>query len=361
MGDTAGAVTTTDGSAATSSNSNRGNRFIERLNLDIGLTVKDCTPSSGLSYHLFVLWQSNDQEQEVLFKGPIAPRSDSANSRNPWAQHRTTASPPPGTAKSIEFEEAYSTVLQKNSECFTVANNTSSSNSSIWFQSRYPISNSVSSGKTTSTCLHSLLESIQNKPFSEAFEDFPNAERIDLAYQVAECGLMLLGTSWLSDIRSTQIWRLKNYMRQQHLFMLQVTEAAAPASAAIDELLCAVEPQTFMIGVLLAEIAIAEPVTGFKPYKAQDGRQKLALRVTRKNDQGQRQDYGMKVGAAVRKVNNCMGPAYSEAVEFCLRQSGISRSPAWSRLRGNDGGDVMEKDEAYKSLLKDFHQEVFVR
>lgn len=344
-----------------SSNSNRGNRFIERLNLDIGLTVKDCTPSSGLSYHSFVLWQSNDQEQEVLFKGPIAPRSDSANSRNPWAQHRTTASPPPGTAKSIEFEEACSTVLQKNSECFTVANNTSSSNSSIWFQSRYPISNSVSSGKTTSTCLHSLLESIQNKPFSEAFEDFPNAERIDLAYQVAECGLMLLGTSWLSDIRSTQIWRLKNYMRQQHLFMLQVTEAAAPASAAIDELLCAVEPQTFMIGVLLAEIAIAEPVTGFKPYKAQDGRQKLALRVTRKNDQGQRQDYGMKVGAAVRKVNNCMGSAYSEAVEFCLRQSGISRSPAWSRLRGNDGGDVMETDEAYKSLLKDFHQEVFVR
>ncbi|KAF4306216.1 Integrase catalytic core [Botryosphaeria dothidea] len=237
----------------------------------------------------------------------------------------------------------------------------SSSDSSFWFQSKYPVPNAVSTGKASSTCIHSLLETIQNKSFAESFEKFPNAERIDLAYQVAECGLMLLGTSWLSGVRSTQIKRLKNHLRQQSLFILEISDGNGEGFVIENDLLSAVEPQTFMIGVLLTEIAIATPVTGLEPYTSQDGRQKLALRITRKDDQGNKQHHGMKLGAAVREVNNCMHLSYSDAVDFCLRQSGINRNPAWAQLRGLDDADVPGRNEAYRSLLKDFYEQVFVR
>lgn len=95
-------------------------------------------------------------------------------------------------------------------------------------------------------------------------------------------------------------------------------------------------------------------------YTSKDGSQKLALKVTRRNDQGEKQDCAVKIGAAVRQVKNCMGLAYSEAVEFFLRQSAISRNPAWAQL-ARDTCEEAERDGAYKTLLKDFHQEVFAR
>lgn len=349
-------------SPTAAANPKGGSRSIEKLNLDIGFAARNHTQSSSsLSYHLFVLWHLQGQEQEVFFEGPMTRRSDSANSRNPWAQHRANFSPPPESVSVVDFETACSTVLQRNAECFKISNDMSSSDSSFWFQSKYPVPNAVSTGKASSTCIHSLLETIQNKSFAESFEKFPNAERIDLAYQVAECGLMLLGTSWLSGVRSTQIKRLKNHLRQQSLFILEISDGNGEGFVIENDLLSAVEPQTFMIGVLLTEIAIATPVTGLEPYTSQDGRQKLALRITRKDDQGNKQHHGMKLGAAVREVNNCMHLSYSDAVDFCLRQSGINRNPAWAQLRGLDDADVPGRNEAYRSLLKDFYEQVFVR
>ncbi|KAF4540664.1 Peptidase m43 pregnancy-associated plasma-a [Lasiodiplodia theobromae] len=67
----------------------------------------------------------------------------------------------------------------------------------------------------------------------------------------------------------------------------------------------------------------------------------------------------MKLGATIRAVKNCMGIAYGEAVEFCLRQSNISHNPAWAQLQ--ESSDSGRREEAYKSLLKEFHQDVFLR
>lgn len=348
----AGALPIMDGSASSRNCQATAKNSIQKLKLDLSLTAKCKTTPSVLRYHCFALWSHDPQEQELLFEGPISP----------GAAYQTMSPRHPDVCEAIDFGTACTTILKKDSKQFSLANSASEdpNDAFIWFQSRYPVPNSVSSGKATSAHVRSLLEDIQQKPFAEAFEEFPYAERFDLAYQVAECGLMLLGTPWLSDIRSARLFRIKNYTFQQYLFVLEVADGYSEGTLQSPDLLATVEPRTFMIGIILTEIAIAEPIVGFVQYTSQDGSQKLALKVTRINDQGQKQDYAMKLGAAVRRVNNCMGLAYSEAVEFCLRQSAISGNSAWAQLVGGTCGEA-ERDGAYKALLKDFHQKVFTR
>lgn len=293
------------------------------------------------------MWQQNGLEQELLVEGPLPTSGDTGVP--------SLASAAPGISKSpTDFKTACSTILVKGSERFIVAQPGNVADSVVWFQSKYPVPNEVSFGKSSRVRLSDLLEGIHGKPSDEAFEDFPSVERFDLAFKAVEFGLQLLGTSWLSNIRSTQLFRFKNYASQQYWFVLELESTEADQGSPLEQL----EPQIFMIGILLTEIAIAEPVVGVHKYES-NGRRKVALKVIRTDDQGNKEHQIMKLGAAIRGVKNCMGIAYGEAVEFCLRQSSISRNPAWAQLHENfDSGS---REEAYKSLLKEFHQDVFLR
>lgn len=317
------------------------------LKLDIGLLANRAVESPGLQFHFSVSWQQNGLEQELLVEGPLPA---SGNTGVPSLANDA----PVMSLSPTDFETACSTILVRDSERFVVDQSGNLADSVILFQSKYPVPSSVSFSKASRVRLSDLLEGIHGKSSGEAFEEFPSVERFDLAFKAVEFGLQLLGTSWLSNIRSTQLLRFKNYARQQHWFVLEIDNTGSDHERLLDH----IEPQTFMIGILLTEIAIAEPVVGIHRYELQ-GRREFALKVIRTNDQGNKEQQAMKISAAIRRVKNCMGIAYGEAVEFCLRQSSISRNPAWAQLR--DNCDSGSREEAYKSLLKEFHQDVFLR
>lgn len=332
-------------------------KVVHRLKLDLALLAGSSNSDpqfSGLTYHFFVHWLQNGLEQELQVEGPVPPCK---NTKSPEMQTNHTANSVSSSPNSttIDFATACATILKKNAEQFSIGQEADPTESAVWFRSRSPVPNSA--GKAKMVRLRELLESIQNKPSWEAFEDFPFVERLDLAYQVVECGLMFLGTSWLSDLRSAQLLRLKNYTKGLHNFILDLENESSSASAT--ELLETVEPQTFMMGVLLTEIAIAQPVVGLMSYTS-NGSRKISLRVTRINDQGVKQEYEMRLGSAIRQVRNHMDVLYSEAVEFCLRQPAQpSRNISWAQVRGCRTFDQYE--EAYKDILNDFYEKVFIR
>ena len=79
-------------------------------------------------------------------------------------------------------------------------------------------------------------------------------DHISLVFKVVQNGLLLLGTSWLSDLTSKNVQCLSDDDYDETSCFLLNT-AACP----LDDL-TTVEPQTFKVGVLMSETALALPV-----------------------------------------------------------------------------------------------------
>lgn len=164
-----------------------------------------------------------------------------------------------------------------------------------------------------------------------------------------ECGLLLLGTPWLSNLSSKNIQRISGPGREERRRFLLETEDLTP------EDLASVEPQTFNVGVLLTEIATAQPVLRIRKHESRSGSELHLVMTSLLNFS--LKPRSLPADKVVERVKNEMGQRYSNAVEFCLQQSQKRKSTAWQKI-----GETREwkvRDEASRVILRDYYHEVF--
>lgn len=244
----------------------RSERKFRLPSLEMNLSLREIEETSEvqtrptfqkLHYHLLIPRPKSEVGLEIVVEGPAHQRL--RNYSNIQRPYRIRSS-------SIiqDFRHACALVKSRNTCTFQTSlepiSNTNAN--ALWFRLTPP-----------SKPIHGLrqinfskwLGLIQDKTSAESYERFPRHERLDLAYKVVECGLLLLGTSWLWNLSSKNIQRISGQVHGGRLRYLHETEDLT------NEDLASVEPQTFNVGVLLTEIAIAQPVLHIRKHESTSG------------------------------------------------------------------------------------------
>ena len=303
---------------------NRGKRT--RLEMDLLLGGME----GSLHYHLLIFSPTSTSWQEILVEGPL---QDSVR-RGLTVQ---------------DFEAAW-VALQTQQSCeLQAAWRDAQVNSTLHFHLTLP-PDPIQQGSYREVGLSGLLSEIQARTSADSHEKFPVRERLELAYKVAECGLLLLGTSWLSNISSKKVQRISRPGQGQR--RRYILEAGRSDNNDLDS----VEPQTFNVGVLLTEIAAAQPVLCIMRFETGDHKVELDLVMNSLRD-GVVEQRKFRAAQVVNRVDEHMGQRYSEAVEFCLQQSQKYKRPEWARIR--EFGSWQEREDAYRSILQDYYVIVY--
>jgi hypothetical protein len=173
-------------------------------------------------------------------------------------------------------------------------------------------------------------------------ERFYLPDRIDLVFKVVKIGLLLLGTSWLSDLNS----KMSNVFPV--LSTQNVTAFLLNAASTSDNDLHLVEPQTFRVGVLIAEIALALPIEDVQ--RGDDAELKFAMNLSPSSTQ--ELDY-VTANEIIYDIYLSAGKVWSRVVEFCLQQSPSSKKSDWQF------GSWEEREETYRNTSIDYYNEVY--
>lgn len=139
--------------------------------------------SFKMRYHLVLSSPDIEDDLEVLVEGPLPFACDN---------HEPIAGP----LVALDFADACGHIRVGGLSYFRTDHDTG-----IRDAGGFRLSSPVEPLKpcdTKSIHLSRLLEAIRTKTSVQAAEQFPYAERLNLAFKVAECGLLLIGTSWLS-------------------------------------------------------------------------------------------------------------------------------------------------------------------
>lgn len=304
-----------------------------------------------LHYHLLIPWPKSETRLEILVEGPV--QADGGQERD------CSTIQPPDSIRSCsiiqDFKHACA-LVESRKTCKFQTNLESISNTNanaLWFRLTSP-SEPIHGLRQIN--LSKWLNLVQAKTSAESHERFPLRERLDLAYNVAECGLLLLGTSWLSNLSSKNIQRFSGPGREPRQGRERHRRFLLETKDLNNEDLASVEPQTFNVGVLLTEIAIAQPVLYIKKYESTLGSELHLVMASLHNYSLKRRS--LPAHKVVERVNNHMGQGYSRAVEFCLQQSQIRKSTAWQK--DNVSREWKVRDQAYRVILRDYYQEVFL-
>jgi hypothetical protein len=120
-----------------------------------------------------------------------------------------------------------------------------------------------------------------------------------------------------------------------------------------------IEPQTFHIGALLAEIGLSCPIEGIKQQPNKDGDEyDLVMSFKYKGIFMRRSLPAKDIVMLVAKSR--MGVKYTKAVEFCLQQSAAMTRPEWQQEWQDNGWE--ERERAYQGeILSDYYSEVYER
>lgn len=285
---------------------------------------------TSLHYQLLISSPTSTSWHEILVEGPLQDR----------VQRGLT----------VQNLEAAWTTLQSQQSCeLQAAWEDAQVNNKLHFLLTLP-ADPIQQGSYKEVGLSGLLSEIQARTSADSHEKFPVRERLELAYKVAECGLLLLGTSWLSNISSKKVQRISRPGQGQR--RRYILEAGRPETNELDS----VEPQTFNVGVLLTEIATAQPVLRIMRFEMSDRNVELDLVMNSLRD-GVVEQRKFPPAQVVKRVDEHMGQRYSEAVEFCLQQSQKYKRPEWARIR--EFGNWREREDAYHSILQDYYVMVY--
>lgn len=250
-----------------------------------------------MRYHLVLTSPNIDVEFEVLVEGPLH------------------AEPPWQTPTAADFAEACRRT-QITAQCYFKARLDIDSQIANVFRLSSP-PEPLKPWETKSIHLSGLLGAIQDMTSFQASGQFPYSERLNLAFKVAECVLLLIGTPLVSsnDRRNVQhlsdpLWKTK----QRFIFEVTGTE---------NEHLANIEPHVFKIGKLLAEIATGMSVKHIATCNGPNGPElDLVISVQLEENQEMR---AMPAVEVEQRVRQAMGMSYSKAVAFCLQQSSQAR------------------------------------
>jgi hypothetical protein len=181
--------------------------------------------------------------------------------------------------------------------------------------------------------LAAILEKLQRRRLLDVADRLPLVEKIRLAFKIVECGLVLLGTPWLSHLNSETLRRIVTSDFQRR-FVLHLRCSEKPDENPIPEILL-VRAQIFQIGVLLVEIALDRP-------SCSTGMEDL--------------EFG---SSTIPYVERSMGHRYKQACEFCLTRN--DDDGFLLDQKGSFSSDGLGKRSASHWMLKQYYAEVFVR
>jgi hypothetical protein len=178
---------------------------------------------------------------------------------------------------------------------------------------------------------------------------FPVTDRISLVFKLARSGLLLLGTSWLLDLTSKNIRRISDDDYDETSRFLLNTAASPPND------LTTVEPQTFKVGVLMAEIALALSIEHVQPQTGNGSQLEFVVNFSSDSTPDM---HAFIADLIVDDVYLRAGRQYGKAVGFCPQQSARLRRSDWARIK--EFGSWKERDKAYHDIVVDYYNEVYV-
>ena len=179
------------------------------------------------------------------------------------------------------------------------------------------------------------------------------AERLELAYQIAQSGLLLLGSSWLEAIGSSNLGRYKaNETSPRYILEFKRIHHSLLSRALLQN------PQrekkdihlyTFAIGACLVEIALQTKIMEIKLSPSE-----RVIQITESDTPKY-----LSARQIISRVKEEMGDEYSEAVEFCLQDPEFASNRKWDKNVLRD--KHCTEEEISVALLDLFFRNVFVK
>lgn len=215
-----------------------------------------------------------------------------------------------------------------------------------WFRCRVPHKTHRIPSEPQLKPLSSLLHELDIPNLEEPLETFPRSERIRLAFKLAECGLFLLGTPWLSGLRVDLIQRSVYNLDRHRRFLLATQVSEKEIS---DNEFRQFAQQAFAIGVLLVEIGCGRLVNEI-PTRSKTEGQGFWLH-------GGRLGYSTPAtfvnGPRINEILvSAMGNDYANAVKVCLQSN--------ESLKNAVKEAAPDRRKLYQGILADYYLGVFL-
>jgi hypothetical protein len=199
-----------------------------------------------------------------------------------------------------------------------------------------------------------ILYDLSQTPGVYDLDEFPLSHRIDLAFKVAECGLMLAGTTWLSKFSTQVIERCPQSRQSVSRFLLETKVRQNPLNEADQQALAA---HIFSIGIVLAEIGLGgrilptgearRPRTAANPILQSE--RSFSLERPARNGTIRSPITMARIESDLASISTY----YAGAVMYCLADK---RASDWKSIRN---GTLSPEDEKYKNVLAEYYLKVY--
>lgn len=202
-----------------------------------------------------------------------------------------------------------------------------------------------------------ILYDLSQTPGVYDLDEFPLSNRIDLAFKVAECGLMLAGTTWLSRLSTQVIERCPQPRQSISRFLLETQVRQNPLNEADQRALAA---HIFRIGIVLAEIGLGGRIlpAGETGHPRTGGTATSPLLQSERSFSLERRARNgtIRSDITMARIQSDLGRIsthYANAVMFCLADK---RTSDWKSIRN---GLLGPEDERYKNVLAEYYIKVY--
>ncbi len=303
---------------------------IDLTGIERGVELENIPSQQGIQllFHLVLEWK--ESPEELCIEGPI---HDLEHARNIGS-----------------FTEAYNALLRKEEATILIQPN-------LYFPSREPHDNeTIKRGSSNDTIplpesLAELLHALDEADLVGAPEKLPRIQRVSLAFKVAECGLFLAGTSWLSNLRSSFI-RRSSVDSINYCFTLDVTSSESPGNpfrwltdgseldqnaAQRDFKQLAID--IFSIGIMLLELGTGKVVRDVRPCRIGKEEYFMCESGVDLNQHGR----WMSRPAVMDAIGTSMGEPYASATAHCFVTIGDECRKAATRRAQSNPRDTCKK------------------
>ena len=214
------------------------------------------------------------------------------------------------------------------------------------FRSRVPPDTIIASSAKDLKPLVNLLYRLDITVAEEPALYFPRSQRVKLAYKLIQCGLVISGTSWLSQLQNGILKRTPKCQNGDYHFLL---EFSCDAEVSNEKTFAAISQHLFAVGVLLVELGLGQPIRSaiwddegpvFTTFTPGDGSARESL--TSREWQSRLITY--------------MGDDYTKAAKYCLAPK---KGDLWDTVNQSDvEPDVRER--AYLGVLTEYYIKAYL-
>ncbi|KAN0098823.1 hypothetical protein V8E51_014486 [Hyaloscypha variabilis] len=196
--------------------------------------------------------------------------------------------------------------------------------------------------------LQTLLYNLESLFFSPPLEEFPLSERYRLAFKIAECGLMLCGTSWFSRFRIQHVIRSQKAVGMPRRYLLETAMEPGDVQNNDPKTL---QPHIFSVGKLLVEIATGHIIQRVVEPEA---RREYDYKISEVGAMNPDDFIDRNAEEVFDEVKRAMDDKFAKAVEFCLQR--FQPGSHWLEVR-ELSGDKQQK--AYHEILMEYYEVVY--